>query len=119
MKISTLETQAGIPIAIGAETKKGLQGIFYLNNLPDYFSLIESLDFPLEYVYSLNGNRVGLACEIFILEETRRFLSPDNYFSQDEEFSGLIQEAFKRKSAPRISINFDFKSGSYEIKPYS
>jgi len=119
MNISTLETQSGIPIAAGLETKDGLQGIFYLERLISYSQLLESLDFPLSHVYSLNGKGVGLICEMQISKEARRFLSNNPYLSQDEDLSELVQKSFKDNSAPRISISCDFKTGSYEIKPYS
>lgn len=118
MKISTLETQSGIPIAIGAETKQGLKGLFYLESLISYSRLLEDLDFPLSHVYSLNGKGAGLICEMQISKEARRFLSNNPYFSQDEDLSALVRKSFEDNSAPRISISCDFKTGSYEIKPY-
>ncbi len=122
MRISALETQSGISIATGLETTEGLQGILYLDKISDSMQLLGSLDYPLENVYSLDKDRFGLICEMHIPKETRRFLSriyPNVFIEDDPDIPELILKVFRNNLIPKISINFDFKTGSYEVKAYN
>ena len=124
MKLRALEIENGkkdpIRIAMGAETPEGLDGILYLDNVPNNFSLFESLRFPFDYVYNLNGNGKGLVCRMSLSAEAKKFLThiPNDYFEEDKELPGLISRISDNTSISRISISCDFKTGSYEIKPY-
>lgn len=108
MKISTLEIENGkknpIRIAVGSETPDGMIGMLYLDNIPNYFSLLKSLNFPFDDVYNLNGKGKGLVCRMDISPEAKRFLSrsPNDYLKEDQEFSDLILKISGDTSVSRI-----------------